>query len=281
MLWRVMKFGSVAAGGGLLLGGLIFGRDLTSYVSSSARQVRQAVKDQVSVEFELQRARDMVDGIVPDLKSNIRLIAQEEVEVAQLQNEIKSAREELADRGAQVSQLRDALATRQVSYRVGGQNYTRDEMAERLSNKFGQLKQTESILTSKEKLLSAREKSLEAARRMLEKTRAQKVQLEQQIEGLVAQHRLVKAQAASSQFAVQIDDSQLSRADRLVHEIQQRLDVAQRVLAHENDLLELEADETATAQVSEDELLAEVDRHLGRNTAEVATNDEMVAQQQQ
>jgi chromosome segregation ATPase len=280
MLWRVIKFGSVAAGGGLLLGGLIFGGDLTSYVGSSARQVRRAVKDQVSVEFELQRARDLVEGIVPDLRSNIRLIAQEEVEVAQLQNEIAVARDELADRAAQVSQIRDALETRQVSYRIASQNYTREEMAERLANRFGQLKQTESILASKEKLLAAREKSLEAARRMLEKTRTQKVALEQKIEGLVAQHRLVKAQAATSQFAINVDSSQLSRADQLVREIQQRLDVAQRVLAHETDLLEMDPLDSAIAGVSEDELLAEVDRHLGRDAAEVAANSDLTAQRE-
>jgi hypothetical protein len=91
---------------------------------------------------------------------------------------------------------------------------------------------------------------------MLDRTRSRKAELEQQIEALVAQYRLVKAQAVGTK--VHIDNSQLARAEKLMAQIQKRLDTAQRVLAHEADLLF----DPVVDVVNESELLAEVDAHL-------------------
>ena len=97
MIMKCLKYGSVAVIAGVIVGGLVFGRDLASYVRSSAKSVQTAVKDKVPIEFELQRARDMVDQIIPELQANILLIAREEVEIGALNADIAESRQNVAD----------------------------------------------------------------------------------------------------------------------------------------------------------------------------------------
>ena len=103
---------------------------------------------------------------------------------------------------------------------------------------------------------------------MLDRAREQKTQLEQKIEGLVAQHRLIQ----SSEVAVdlQVDGRRITKADKLINDIQKRLDVAQRVIARQSDFFEPDAD---VAFVDEESLLAEIDSDMsfGGNQASDAT----------
>ena len=97
MILRWVKWGVMGMVGLGLLGGMLFGKDMVSYVKSSAKGVRTVVKDSVPIEFELRRARDMIEEIIPEMHANIRLIAQEEVEVAALKGEITKGQESLKD----------------------------------------------------------------------------------------------------------------------------------------------------------------------------------------
>jgi chromosome segregation ATPase len=225
MIFKGMKFAAAGVAGVGLLGALIFGREMASYVRCSAKSVRTAVRDTVPVEFELQRARDMVEGIIPELQANIRLIAEEEVEIAALKKDIDQSESRLAGAKEQIADLRDTLAVQQVA---------------------------------------TRERSLEAARQMLERARERKSHLEQQIEALVAQHRLLKAESVGTQL--QIDGSQLAKAEKLIGQITKRLDVAERVLRHESDLMPILGDEP----VSEADLIEEVDEYFTRSGNETA-----------
>jgi len=262
MILRSLKWGIALAGGALVLGGLIFGADLYSYVRSSARSVRTVVRDGVPMEFELQRARDMIEDILPELRANVRVIAQEEVEVAHLRGEITDATEKLSLHRKNVAAFRDQLQTRNVSFSVNGRDLSRQQLAERLASSVDRYKQAEATLVSKERLLQTRERSLLAAQDMLERSRSRKAELEQKIEALAAQNRLVQAQAVGTR--VSFDNSQLARADKLMTEIQKRLETAQRVLAHEAEFL-IDPDTTVVASVDEADLLAEVDSLLERD----------------
>ncbi|MBL6705375.1 MAG: signal peptide-containing protein, partial [Planctomycetaceae bacterium] len=106
-----------------------------------------------------------------------------------------------------------------------------------------------------------RQKSLQAAMQMLDRARNRKSELEQKVESLVAQHRLVKASSIGSRFHV--DDSKLSKADRLLSDIQKRVDVSERVLAHDS-ISEITMEDV----LDEDELLAEIDDHLGHGSTD-------------
>ncbi len=112
MILRWAKWGVMGTVGLGLLGGLLFGKDVVSYVRSSAKGVRTVVKDSVPIEFELRRARDLLEDIIPEMQANIRLIAEEEVEVAALKGEIANNREALDDEQSKIRTLRVALRWR-------------------------------------------------------------------------------------------------------------------------------------------------------------------------
>lgn len=257
MAKRWFKTTLLVAVGGLVLGGLFFGQDLLSYLRSGAKSVRSAVKQNVPTEFELCRARDLLDEIIPEMHANIRLIAQEEVEIAALREDIGRSEEALAQEKERVSKVRSMLGDQQLAlYQVGQLRYTREQMKEDLSRRFEQYKEAEIVLAGKERLLATREKSLAAAMGMLDQTKSRKVLLAQKIESLESQYRLVQAASAGSR--IEFDGSKLARTEKLIGEIKKRLDVAERVLAHESRFIQPIPIDT----VDEKDLLDEVDTYF-------------------
>jgi hypothetical protein len=275
MILRWVKWGVMGVVGLGLVGGMLFGKDMVSYVKSSARGVRTAVKDSVPIEFELRRARDMLGEIIPEMHANIRLIAQEEVEVAALKGEIAKGREGLRDEENKIKTLRAALEQPRVEYTFAGRNYARTEVAEDLMARFERFKESELVLASRVRLLDSREKSLSAAMQMLEKTRHEKRILEDRIEALAGQYRTLQAAATGSRF--QVDSSKLAQTQKLITDIQKRLDVAERVLAHESKFVQ-SIPVSEIDKVPETDLVAQVDDYFkarndesSRNTAAVTT----------
>lgn len=251
----------------MLVGVLVFGANFSSYVRTSARSVQEAVQDSVPIEFELRRARDLIDAILPQLQAQVRMIAEEEVEIANLESDIDQAFARVESGRASIIAMREKADTTLVSVSIGNRELTRSQYVDQLHGRFERFKQTELALQSKQRLLLRRQESLSAALTMLEKTRDRKVQLEQKVETLAANHRLVKA--STIEAGRLMDGSGLAKADQLLTQIQTRLDVAQRVLAHEQDLESI-TDRNASVDrwIDEDQVLGAIDEHLERGNAE-------------
>ena len=257
-----------------LVGGLLFGREAVSYFKSAVGSVRDVAKDNVPIEFELRRARDLLNDIIPEMQANIRVIAQQEVEISNLKTDLVQSRKALCDEQCKVQKLRETLSTQQTSYTINGLNYSRRAVTDELSRRFDRYKEAEVILAGKQRLLENREKSLQAGISMLEKTRSQKMLLESQIETLEGQFRLVKAAAVGSKL--NIDHSKLAQTQKVLSDIKKQLDVAERVLAHESKF----AEEIKVDTVDEKELVASVDDHFAnKNSTETASNPPTVASQ--
>jgi hypothetical protein len=261
MILRYIKYSAIGAAGMLLVGGFLFGSDVFSYIRSSARSVQTAVKDAVPLEFELKRARDLLDDIIPEMHANVRLIAQEEVEVSSLKDDIGRHRLAMADEKVRVQKLRDSLTVQQVSYTFGGRQFTREQLTDDLSRRFEQFKEAQVVLAGKERLLTTREKSLQAAMTMLDKTKGQKARLEDRIAGLESQYRLIKAAAAGSH--IQMDNSKLAQTEKVIDDIKKRLDVSERILAQEAQFtVEIPVD-----TISEKDLVQQVDEYFAPKAA--------------
>lgn len=267
---RWIKYGLGAA---IVLGGAGFallGSNFQSYIRTSTNAAQEAVKNSVPVEFELRRASDLIDAILPDLQSQVRMIAQEEVEIANLASDIAASEKRLTNEQKTVAALRNKMRVQQVSYSVNGRTVERGQLTEQLHQRFERFKQGELAVSSKKKLMEKREDGLNAALAMLDKMRHRKAELEQKVESLTAQHRLVQASAIESGNL--IDGSRLSEADQLIRQIETRLAVAQRVLAHEQDIFAVSATEEL---VNEKQLLTELDEYFGDDAA--AENTAVVA----
>jgi len=256
MVFKWLKRSVLVVAGISLVGGLIFGKDVVSYVRSSAKSVRTVVKDSVPIEFELRRARDLVEDIIPEMRANIRLISEEEVEVKGLKVDIAKGENAIEEEQIRITKLRNALEKPQAEYCFGGREYPRSYVKEDLASRFERFKESELVLASKKRLLATRENSLNAAMNLLEKTRSRKRMLEDKIESLVSQHRLIQAAAVGSK--IQVDNSKLAQTEKLINDIKKRLDVAERVLAHENQFVQA----IPVDAVAEEDLLIQVDDYF-------------------
>jgi hypothetical protein len=239
-----------------VVGGLVFGKNLVSYMHSAGKSIQRAFTSSVPVEFELQRARDMVEDIIPEMHANIRLIAEEEVEIDNLKKSIEASQQGLDAEKNRIARLKTMLTNNFASYRVNGYEFTHQQVRDDLAKSFDRYKEAEVILESKRRMLASREKSLSAAIQLLEQTRSQKALLEEKIQSLESQHRLIQASAVGSRL--KLDDSKLAQTEKLIRQIKTRLDVSERILAHEGKFVQHIPVDT----VNEQDLFAEIDEHF-------------------
>lgn len=248
-----------------LVSTLVFGKDVFSYVKTAGCSARDAIKAEVPIEFEIERARGMVENLVPDIRKCMHVIAEEEVNVEHLYRDIARCDADLNKQKGEILALRHDVDLGKQTYQYASRTYSANDVKRDLACRFERFKTAESTLGSKKQILAAREKSVVAAREKLENMLADKRDLEVQIENLEA--RMKTLQAAQTATSVQLDNSQLARAKKLIGDLNKQLDVAQRVLDSEGkftDLIPVEA----TPAVPED-LSAQIDEYFGKQTKPV------------
>lgn len=227
----------------LVVGAVTFGREGLSYVATLSRMVKSSVRSQVPVEFELERARTMIDDLLPDIKKNMLVIVQEEAGIGKLREEVASGQKQLDAQRVQLVAMRGEVANSGSNYSIGARPATRDEVREELARRFRRYQLAEATIGSKKQLLEAREKSLAAARDKVEQMLNAKRDMVVEVENLQARLNAVQAQSVS-RSAVDVDDTKFTRCKQLVDDLQVRLDVADRLLAASGDLEQLLTDST-------------------------------------
>ena len=254
---RAVKYVVAAFLAGLVGGVLLLGPGFFSYVRTSARSVQDSVQESVPIEFELRRARDLIESILPELQAQVRMIAQEEVEIAALEADVAESKKRLQVEQKQLAQLRDQMRTTTVSLVSDGRQWTRSQLTEQLARRFDRYKTGELALASKERLLEKRNESLAAALSSLYSMRHRKSEMEHKVESLAAQSRLVEA--SKFQSGVRVQGSDLSEADQLLKQIETRLAVAERVLDHEQDVFAIDLPDDV---LSEQQVLTQYDDYF-------------------
>ena len=77
----MLKKGLLGLAVAALLGTFVLGREAVSYVRAGCQNVRNAVKEEVPIEFEIERARTMVDQLIPDIRQCMHVVAEQQVRV--------------------------------------------------------------------------------------------------------------------------------------------------------------------------------------------------------
>ncbi len=77
------------------IGALIFGKDVVSYAHTAWTSAREAVRQEVPLEFHVQRARTMVDQLVPAIHKTLKVIAEQQVDIEHLNREIARRTEDM------------------------------------------------------------------------------------------------------------------------------------------------------------------------------------------
>lgn len=263
MIKKTLIASAVLLGSGLLL----FGTDAFSYLTTTTRRVKSEIKANVPLEFEIDRARTMVAELIPDIQKNMHVIAQEEVDVEELRDQISRAEKNLATERQRILVLRADLDNSSGKFHyAGGHVASGEQVRIELSRRFERFQTAEATMNAKRQMLEAREQSLGAARDKLEGMLASKRDLEVQVQNLEARLKMLQAVQTTSQF--QFDDSQLSRCKKVVQELRKRLDVAERILEQDGKLVEnLTVDTESVEDIGE-----QVDRYFGHTTEPVPSD---------
>lgn len=261
----------MAAGGGLILAGALFGRDMFSYVRTSVGYVSDGVRDSVPVTFEIDRARKMIDSLDPEIKRNMHVIAKEEVEVERLQTQVDRLETRQNKDRNELMRLKTDLESGKDYFVYAGRQYSEDQVKIDLANRFTRFKTNDETFVNLQKVLNARQQGLAAARLKLEEMLAAKQQLGVDVANLEARQKMVEVAQTSSDF--NFDDSRLARTKELITEIQTRIDVAERLVQAETSYHgEIPLDAPA-----HDDIVDEVAAYLGLEGAEVDAETEFVA----
>jgi hypothetical protein len=256
MLWKATKFGVLSLAAAAVVGGVVFGSDMVSYVRSSCHWASHTVSDNIPLDFQIRRARDLLAETEPEMRKNVRLMAEEEVDIAGLKDGIVQAAQSLDEEKGRLAKLRDKLSTSETSFTFGEFSYSREQLAQELARRFEFYQEAETALLQKRQLLISRQKALAAAAQAMEVARAQRSTLEAEIGALEGRYRLV--QATSGGGDMRLDNSSLARADQVVGEVRRQLDISEHVLAREAKFIQPMAIDT----VNEKDLLKKVADHL-------------------
>lgn len=222
---KKMAAGSLALA---TLGTFVFGRDAYSYLVTGVQTVRDTVRGEVPVEFEIERARREVEQLVPEIRKSMHLIAREQVEVEHLSEAIARREKELANQEDAILALSEKLKTGETRFVVAGRTYNDAEVQRDLAQRFNRFKTAKDALKADRETRIAREGALQAHRDALEGMLSQRKTLEVELDRLDARVRTIAARKTISDIA--IDDSHLARCKGLIRNINGKLDVEEKLL---------------------------------------------------
>ena len=225
-----MKKGLWVAGAVALLLGLLFGRESLSYVGTFAGIVRQNAKEAIPVGFQLERAKQEVKNLDPDIARNMHLIAKEEVELANLEKDIAQRDTSVAKARTEIERLASDLKRGDSTYVYCGVNYNAKQVEGDLKRRFESFKQQEKHLNVLKERVGIRKQGLSAAQEKLAAMQAAKEDLMTNIQ--TQESRLEMVEVAKATSDLRFDDSRLSRTKSLIQDISTRIDVQEKLVGN-------------------------------------------------
>jgi uncharacterized coiled-coil protein SlyX len=248
----------IVTGGALaLLSSVTVGGPLLSYAKCGANWIRSSAGDTVPMEWELNRARQMITDLKPEIEVNAKRIAREKIEVSRLAKQLAESDQRLAKAQSDIQRLTEDLKGDSKSYTYGSRTYTVSQVKDDLSNRFKRFKTREATADKLQQMLAARQASLKAAHERMDAMLSAKRQLEVEVENLQARLGALRVAQTSSQL--NLDDSHLSQTRGLLDTIATRIDVEEETMSVDADYFgEIDLDEP-----SDENLLDEIASYFG------------------
>jgi peptidoglycan hydrolase CwlO-like protein len=206
-----------------------FGGRPFSYARTWVASWKKNAEDRVPLDLKIQHARGEVEKLGPEIRKCMRVIAEQQVDVEQMDGRVARHQKELKEQELAILKLRTDLKSGDASYVYAGQSYMASEVRKDLAVRFDRFREAEESLNRERQILAAKRKSLRANERRLDEMMAAKKQLVVQIEQLEARWKTVQAAQESSE--IEFDDSQLSRTKTLIAQIDKELKIRRNLLA--------------------------------------------------
>lgn len=233
-MFRIIKWTLIGAVGLGVSSVFLFGENAFNYVSTMATSVKDGVRGQIPIEFELKRAEGLIRDIGPQIHQCKLDVARQEVQMENLMDDIDRLGREVARGERKLKAGADLLAAGngKAAFELAGGIYSRERVEIDLERTFETFKNNSQILQSKKALVDRQGRAVAAARTKLDSVRAEEARLKDLIGQLKTQKVQIDAMRASSE-SFELDDSALGQAKKVLTEVKERLDVAQRMLQDE------------------------------------------------
>lgn len=226
--------------GGLVMLGvgayLLTGTSLGSYVRTAYTQTVGYCKGQIPIEFQIDRAKQLIAELDPEIQRAARDIAVEEVRVSRLKSDIAKAQSELDEQQVAIMSIRQQIKKGLTSYQIGHRQYSPADLERDLARRFRSFKVAHETVKQRMELLSARDTKLVAARDTYGELIATKKELEQEIEGLDSEQKVLEAKKLAKRIV--IDEGRFNEARKAIDEIRERLAVDQKLIEHEGYMVD-------------------------------------------
>ncbi len=218
----------IGGGSVALLGSLIFGRDVVNYAQTAWSATREAVKREVPLEFQIERARTSVKQLDPAIQHTLKVIAEQQVDLEQMNRQMHDRSADMSTAKEQLMTLKHDLESGKSTFRYASIDYTADDVRRDIRTRFERYKAAEAMLDRDQKIQKSRSVALYAHEKQLDQMLSQKKVLEAEVEQLEARLQTIRAQQSVSTPA--IDESELSNVKRLISEVNKQLDVQEKLL---------------------------------------------------
>jgi ACT domain-containing protein len=184
--------------------------NVSSYVGTAWCKARNAVKQQVPTEFEIDRISHEIASLDSALDHMIRPIAEHKVAVDRLRKDVADDETKLNE---QRKVLRDAIvavknAVKGEQLVYGGKSYTVAQVTHKIGLDSESFKRFEAKVAAQKKLLESKEATLHAAQEQLNGFMTKKKDFELQLAQLRAEHEVNKVAAVGND--IEIDNTPLT-----------------------------------------------------------------------
>lgn len=212
-----------------ILSGMSMMTPLGSYARCGFNWLTRSANEAVPLEWELSRARQMIDDLQPQISKHAKQIARERIDLARLQRQVDKSAQAVDQARAEIERLSDDLKRGEASYSYAGQTYTSTQVRDDLAARFDRFKTRRQTHARLQQMLAARQASLQSAGQRMEAMLQAKNQLEVEVENVQA--RIGSLRVAQTSSELNLDDSHLGRTRDLLDNIAARLDVEEEVVA--------------------------------------------------
>jgi len=211
-----------------LLGLVLFGTSLWSYISTATGNVQEAVQDQIPISFQIDRASGLIEDLKPTIKKNMRKIANEEANLEACGDRIVTLDTQLGKAKEQLAILRDDLGEGSEVYVYCNRRYTRSQVQTDLSNRLEKCQQVESLLDGEHRTRDLLNKSITTARSQLQAMLAERRRLRVQVQQFRTRSDMIELAKTTS--ANSFDQGNLGAAKEAVANLNARITVEEKLV---------------------------------------------------
>ncbi len=237
----------------------LLGTDACSYGRTLFGNVREAVQSEIQPEFKLEDIRNQVDSLMPEIRQHMKVVAEQVVDVRNLQADIAAKQNQLQNQKASILALRSDLDSDSNEFKYRQVSYTRHEVESDLSDRFVAFQLLEAGVDRDVKIMTATKQTLKANQKKLDAMMVRKQDLVVKVSQ--AEARLKQIQAEETVNEIEVDDTLLSKVEEKLNQLNHDLDVREALLETEGHVLgRIPVEESG---VPETDVIDEIDRHFG------------------